>query len=273
MIALMLSRFRTVGLTFFFTASVFAQPAATHTQEGVALDLLGRGDEARRHFAQAIELAPSPQAKAQAQRAMAMSYAFSSDCKNTEKFELLVSDYWASKKDFYQQGEMANEAARVCIEAGDLDAAERLYKRGTELGLQEPDIKPERVALWKFRLEHAEARLAARRHNREEAAKHVAAAKAILNGNPEMAKAQAIFFPYLTGYVAFHLGDYKTASADLLQANQNDPFIQCLLGETYEKLGEKEKAREYYQKAAGTTGHNPPAAYARPFATRKLGGL
>jgi len=38
-----------------------------------------------------------------------------------------------------------------------------------------------------------------------------------------------------------------------------------------EKLGEQDKAKECYRRAAATTAHNPPAAYARPFARRKLG--
>jgi len=36
-------------------------------------------------------------------------------------------------------------------------------------------------------------------------------------------------------------------------------------------LGDKEQAREAYAKAAKTTAHNPPAAFARPFASKKLG--
>jgi tetratricopeptide (TPR) repeat protein len=201
---------------------------------------------------------------------MAMSYAFDNDCRNTARLEEQVFDYYVSVDDFYNQGEILNEAARVCIEAGDFDTAERLYKRGRDAGLQEPGIAPDRVALWNFRTEHALARLAARRHQPAAAQRHVAAAKTILDANPEMAKAQAVFFPYLTGYVAFYGGDYKTALADLQQANQSDPFIQVLLGETYEKLGDSAHARDCYQRAAKTTAHNPPAAFARPFATNKL---
>jgi tetratricopeptide (TPR) repeat protein len=125
--------------------------------------------------------------------------------------------------------------------------------------------------LWNFRWEHAQARIAARRGNIAAAQEHVAAAKAILDKgtNPD----QAQFFPYLRGYVAFYGQDYKTALEELLKANQNDPFIQCLLGQTYEKLGEKDKAIESYRKASAAIAHNPPAAYAVPLAKKRLASL
>ena len=230
---------------------------------GVVLDLMGRTAEAKKYFAKAIETAPNPQAKANAQRAMAMSYAFDGDCANTVKYNKMVFDHYVSTGDFYQQGEMANEAARVCIDNGKLDEAEKWYRLGTEVGLKEPNIKPERVSLWHFRLEHALARLAARRGNKAEAQKHIGAAKAILDKDAEMAKQQAIFFPYLLGYVALYTGDPKTALEELKKANQNDPFIQCLIGDTYEKLGDRDQAKEYFKKASQSTAHNPPGAYAR----------
>jgi tetratricopeptide (TPR) repeat protein len=241
-----------------------------HTGAGVVLDLLGRTQEARAHFSKAIEAAATPQARVSAQRAMAMSYAFDNDCANTAKYEEMAFDYWGTVPDRYRQGEALNEAARVCIEAGAFDIAEKLYLRGQEAGLREPNITPARVALWKFRTEHALARLAARRNQPELAKKHVAAARVILDSNPEMAKDQEIFFPYLTGYVALHLGDAKTALADLQKANQNDAFIQVLMAQAHEKLGEKEQAMALYRKAASTTGHNPPAAFARPYARKKI---
>jgi len=243
---------------------------AANNGAGVVLDLLGRTKEAKAYFNRAIELAATPAAKANAQRALAMSYAFDNDCANTAKYEELAADYWASVPDYFRQGELYNEAARVCIEAGALDAAEKLYLRGQEAGLKEPNIAPARVALWKFRTEHALARLAARRNQPEVAKKHVAAARAILDGNPEMAKDQEIFFPYLTGYVALYGGDARTALADLQKARQDDPFIQLLMAQAYEKLGDREQADALYRKAAATTAHNPPAAFARPAATKKL---
>ncbi|MCA1557868.1 MAG: hypothetical protein LC731_04935, partial [Acidobacteria bacterium] len=221
--------------------------------------------------AKAIGAAATPQAKASAQRRMAMSYAFENDCQGAARFAQQVFDYQVEQKNFFQQGEIANELARVCLEAGDVNTAEKWYRTGYEAGLKEPDIKPERVALWKFRWEHAQGRIAARRNRKEEALKYVAAAKTILDQNPGMAKDQMIFYPYLVGYVAFYTGDYNTALAELQKANQDDAFIQALIAQTYEKLGQKEKAMEFYRKAAQATSHNPPGAYARPLARKKLG--
>lgn len=229
---------------------------------------MGKGEEARPYFEKAIEAAQTPESRAQAERAMAMSYAFEGNCKKTIAYEQKVFDHYGSAKDFFQQGEIADEAARVCIESGDLNAAEKWYRIGHDAGLKEIDIKPERQDLWNFRWEHAQARIAARRGQKEEAKKHVAAAKAILDKGTNPGQQQ--FFPYLEGYISFYAGDYAKAADDFVKANQNDAFIQCMLGQTYEKLGDTQKAREYYQKAASATGHNPPAAYAVPFAKKKL---
>jgi tetratricopeptide (TPR) repeat protein len=242
---------------------------AANIAAGSVLDLMGNGEEARKYFTKAIDVADAPEAKASAKRAMAMSYAFEGNCKKTVEYQQQVFDFHGSVKNFFQQGETANEAARVCLDSGDLDAAYKWYQLGHDTGLKEPDIKPARQDLWNFRWEHAQARIAVRRGDQAEAQKHVAAAKALLDKgtNPE----QAPFFPYLKGYVAFYAGDYKAALEELKQANANDPFIQCMIGQTYEKLGEKDKAMEYYRKASTATSHNPAAAYAVPFAKKKLG--
>jgi tetratricopeptide (TPR) repeat protein len=98
-----------------------------HNAAGTVLDLMGKGDEARVHFQKAIDAAPDALAKAGAQRAMAMSWAFSGNCQQTVKYEQMVMQYYATQRDFVQQGEVADEAARVCIDHGDLDTAYQWY--------------------------------------------------------------------------------------------------------------------------------------------------
>ncbi len=258
-----------------------SDPASTRAAS--MLDTLGATKEARTVFQRAIDTAPDPAARAAAQRSMAMSYAFDGDCANTVKYEQMVIDYWKTREQaepqnaFYQQGEMANEAARVCIDAGDLDPAEKWYRTGTELGLKEPDPKTHPRSLWDYRLAHALGRIAAKRGDAAEAKRQIDAARKALDSDPAMAEQQERFFPYLVGYVALYTGDLKTAEAELTksvqaQGNQNDPFMQALLGMTYDKLGQPEKARAAYEKAyAQAMAHNPPAAFARPFARKQLG--
>lgn len=258
-------------------------PRADSTRLANGLDSQGETAKAREVFQALIDGAPNAAAKAASQRAMAMSYAFDGDCKSAVKYEEMVIAYWKTREEaepqnaFYQQGEMANEGARVCIDAGDLDTAETYYRLGSELGNKEPAPRTHPKSLWDFRLEHALARLAARRGDKSAAARHVAAARKALDSDSAMAVQQERFFPYLTGYVALYTGDLAEAEADLTKAismrgSERDPFFHALLGMTYEKHGQAAKAREFYQKAydLAANGHNPPAAFTRPFARKKL---
>ncbi|MDB4891970.1 MAG: repeat-containing protein [Gemmatimonadetes bacterium] len=266
----------------FAHAQASAARPSTPMQEASQLDSQGKTKEARVIFQRLINEAPDAAAKAAARRAMAMSYAFDGDCANTAKYEEMVIDYWKTREQaepqnaFYQQGEMANEAARICIDVGALDVAEKLYRRGSELGLKEPDPKTHPQSLWDYRLAHALARLSARRGNAAGAQRHVAEARRILDSDSTMARAQERFFPYLTGYVALYTNNLKTAEAELnralaIQGNQNDAFMHLLLAMTYEKLGDADKAKALYEKSYSlATGHNPPAAFARPYAFKKI---
>jgi tetratricopeptide (TPR) repeat protein len=252
-----------------FTQVLQADPGSyqAHLGAGAVLDLDGKYDEARKHFAKAIEVAP-PESKAQAMRNMAFSYAFEGKAADAARYEQPLYDQDIAGKNFFAAGEVANELARIYLESGDLDNAQKWYAMGHEAGLKQTDIKPDGIDLWNFRWEHAQARIAARRGKRADAQKHVAAAKAILDKgtNPQ----QAPFFPYLEGYVAFYLGDAKAAIAALQKADQRDPFILVLLAQAYEKSGDKTQAVEYYRKVLASNNHSPTNAFARPIAKKKL---
>jgi tetratricopeptide (TPR) repeat protein len=238
-----------------------------HLAAGIALDLKANLVEARQHFVKAIEVAPAD-SKQQAQRAMAMSYAFGGNADEAAKFEKQVIDARMSAHDYIGAAEIANELARIYLESGNTIDAYKWYKSGYETAQRKSDLSDADKNLWVFRWEHAQARIAARRGKADEAQQHVAAAKAALDkaNNPD----QARFFPYLTGYVAFYTADYKTAIADLQKADQRDPLILALIAESYEKTGDRSQAMDYYRKVLASNAHNPTNAFARPLARRKL---
>jgi len=240
-----------------------------HLESGMVLDLKGDYAAAREHLKKAIEVAPADQ-KNRALRVMAISYAFESNADEAEKYEKQVFEAQLAKSDYEAAAGVANELARIKLESGDIDGAENWYKTGYETAMRKPDMKDADKNLWAFRWAHAQARIAARRGQRDEAQRQVVAAKAALEkaNNPD----QALFVPYLTGYVAFYGGDYKMAIAELEKANQEDPFILMLLAESYEKVGDAAHAKEYYGKVMANNGHGPTNAFARPVARRKLAG-
>jgi tetratricopeptide (TPR) repeat protein len=213
-------------------------------------------------------LAPHPAAKLEAQRAMAVSYAFDGDCRGAEKYDRAAYDFLIEAGDFQNAGEVADELGRICLDAGAVDIAYEWYRRGHDAGLTPENLPAARKDLWNFRWAHARARIAARRGKQDDAARYVIAAKLVLDKgtNPD----QQVYFPYLTGYVAFYAGNYTGALAQLRDANQGDPFIQCLLAQCYEQLGDFGNARIWYRKAATATAHSVPVAFARPFSMQKL---
>jgi tetratricopeptide (TPR) repeat protein len=238
-----------------------------HLGSGIALDLKGNYREARQHLAKALELA-STDTKQQALRATAMSYAFEGNAGEAAKFEQQVFDARIFAQDFIGAAEIANELARIYLESGDAANAYKWYQSGYETAQRKPDLTSADKNLWLFRWENAQARVAVRSGKTDEAQQHIAAAKAALDkaNNPD----QARFFPYLTGYVAFYTGDYKTAIADLQKADQHDPLILALVAESYEKTGDQSQAADYYRKVLASNAHNPTNAFARPLARKKL---
>ncbi len=276
-----------LGATLLATRPAVAQRGAggppTAMQQASRLDLQGETSQARAIFQHVIDTASDPAAKAAAQRAMAISYAFDGDCANTLRYESMVIDYWKTREQaepqnaFYQEGEMANEGARVCIDNGALDNAEQWYRRGYDLGVKEPEPRTHPKSLWDYRLAHALGRIDARRGDKAGAQQQIASARRILDSDSAMAAQQERFFPYLVGYVALYTNDLPTAEAQLTRAiamrgNENDPFMHCLLGMTYEREGRQADADAMYRKAYSlANAHNPPSAFVRPYVRKKLG--
>jgi len=236
-------------------------------ETGIALDLKGEYAKAQEHLTKAVEVAPAD-LKQQAQRTLAFSYAFQGDAFKAADPEMEVFNARLAKGDAVGAGETCNELARIYLELGDPDHAYKWYKMGYDTVSRKADLSEADKNLWLFRWESAQARVAARRGNIEEAQQHVRAAKPALDkaNNPD----QMRFYPYLTGYVAFYGGDYKTAITELQKADQHDPLILVLLGQAYEKSGDAAQAKDYYRKVLEINVHSPTNAFARPLAKKKL---
>jgi tetratricopeptide (TPR) repeat protein len=267
-------------------------PQADSIRQASKFDLDGEFAKARAIFQKLVDGAPDPSSKAQAQRAFAISYSFTSECASAAVLEQKVIEYWVTREQaepqnaFYQEGEVSNEAARICFDAGDYNAAEKYYRRGSELGLKEPDPKTHPASLWDFRLTHALARINVRRGNAVEAAKLVDRARKILDGDKAMAEQQERYFPYLAGYVEmyspFTVGSnvYVLAERDLKNAaefrgNENDPYVNWLLAEFYAtRMYSTPQMIEYCHRAiARATAHNPPAGFVHAHAKECLDPL
>lgn len=235
---------------------------------GIVLDLKGDYSNARNYLLSAVEVAP-PDRRVQALRTTAVSFAFQCDLSQVTNFEQQAYNLQMKDQKFTDAAGTANELARIDLECGNIPDAAKWYKTGYETAMRKSDLSDADRDLWNFRWENAKARIAAREGKAKEADTNVAAAKAILDkGNiPD----QQRFYPYLTGYVAYYAGNYKTAIEELQKADQEDPFILVLLAQAYEKTGNQSEAMKYYRQVLTINTHNPTNAFARPLAKKKLG--
>ncbi|MBA3297297.1 MAG: tetratricopeptide repeat protein [Acidobacteria bacterium] len=238
-----------------------------HLGAGRTLDLTGQHIDARRHFATAIELA-APAAKAQALTAMAVSYAFEAKAADAATFyEKVFTERMAAGNASAATG-TANAMARVYLEAGDLANAEKWYRTGYETSKKIPKLTPAQTDLWEMRWLHAQARIAARRGNAADAARHAGALKALLDkGENDDERPQ---LQYLLGYIALEAGQYDTAIAELEKGNLTDSFVLGLIARAYEKKADTAKATEYYRKVMAATTHSINTAFSQQWARKYL---
>jgi tetratricopeptide (TPR) repeat protein len=232
-----------------------------------ALDLAGSYEEARQHFAKAIELADEGN-KDQALRMMGVSYAFVNNLSEAAKYFRQVFDRRLAARNVAGAAEVANELGRVYLELGDPDTALTWYRTGYETAAKQAGRPPAELDLAEVRWAHAQARVAARKGNAREAKRQELVVKSLVDKgtNPD----QQIQYPYLVGYVDFYLKDYAGAIAGLQKADQEDPFILMLLAEAYERSGKAATARDYYRKVLASTSHAVNNAFARPVARQKI---
>src|SRR5579864_9533204 len=153
-----------------YRSALAQNPNSFDAQYGIArtLDLAGSYDEARQHFAKAIDLAPDG-AKEQALRMMGIAWVFVGNVDEATRYFGEVFDRRVAAGNSAGAAEEANELGRVYLELGHLDQAERWYRTGHDMAGREADRPAAQVDLADMRWAHAQARLAARRGREEEA--------------------------------------------------------------------------------------------------------
>ncbi len=237
------------------------QSAEAHLALGRALDLDGKNKAARQHLEQAISLSTNV-TRTQALAAMGVSWAFEAKADEAARYYQRIFDAQMQANDRGGAAGSANALGRIYLESGDLAKAEQWYRTGYETAKQIPELPANQAALWAMRWHHALGRLAARRKNAAAAAEHAAQVKALLEKVDS--DNQRPFYPYLLGYIAFYAGDVRRAVDELLQGDQRDPFVLGLIAQAYEKLGDRVKAREYYEMVMAVPSHSINTAFARP---------
>jgi tetratricopeptide (TPR) repeat protein len=253
-----------------YRKAISAQPSSfeAHLGAGLVLDLKLQFAEARSHLSKALELAPDD-AKVQVMNALAVSYAFEGDAKEAASFYQKVFDGQMADANFGAAAATANALGRVYLETGDVANARRWYQTGYESARRQPDVAAEQLAIWEFRWLHAQARIAARAGQLEDARQQVAAARALLDRTPALTDETASWH-YLAGYVELYAKSYTKAIEQLQAADQEDPFVLSLLARAYEGAGNSARARETWARVLDVNGHSLQNALSRPVAVQKL---
>jgi tetratricopeptide (TPR) repeat protein len=239
-----------------------------HLGAGMALDLSGDHLAARRHLEKAIEFAAEGD-EPRALSAMGVSFAFEGKADEAAPFYQRLFDERSAAGELAAAAATANALARVYLESGDSDNAERWYQTGYETARQIPDLTSEQADLWSMRWHHAQGRIAARRGRFDEAKRQAADLKSLIDKGGPNAQ-QLPIYHYLLGYIAFYARDYDRAVAVLLEGDLQDPFILVLIAQAYDKNGDRVKAREYYQQVLASNAHTLQNAFSRPIAKKRL---
>jgi len=165
-----------------------------------------------------------------------------------------------------------NAMARINLENGRLDEAMKAYEKGYE-SIPGSTLDETQKKTWLGRLHHGKARTLARMGRHEQAWAELETIKKMIEEGGEEAKQYWPAYHYGAGYAKLEAGDFAKAAEHLEQADKNDPFQTLLLARAYEKLGQKDKAKEAYRKILDSqwAGIERPLAY--PEAKRKAQAL
>ena len=254
-----------------YEKAIAAQPSSfeAHLGAGIVLDLKLQFADARMHLTKALEFAPD-EAKAQVMNALAVSYAFEGNAKESASFYQKTFDQEMAESNFGAAAGTANALGRVYLETGDVANARRWYQTGYESARRQADATTAELTLWEFRWLHAQGRIAARAGQLDDAHKAVSAARALLD-RTRRSRTRRHRGTTSPDTWSSTQKITRTRSKSCNRRPPDDPFVLSLLARAYEGAGEADRARETWAKVLEFNGHSLQNAFARPMAVQKVG--
>jgi len=166
-----------------------------------------------------------------------------------------------------------NFIGHLRLEAGDAAGGLAAYEKGHEW-LKTSGWSPDEQQVWIGRYHHGRSRCLARLGRHEEAWAEAEVVRRMIEAGGEAGKQYLPAYHFLAGYVKLEAGDAKAAVEHLEQAGaQHDPHRTLLLSRAYEKLGEREKAREGYRTVLERRGGGLESSISYPEARARLAVL
>jgi len=165
-----------------------------------------------------------------------------------------------------------NSMARINLENGHLEAAMKAYEKGYA-SVPDSSLPEDQKQTWLGRLHHGKCRVLAKSGQHEQAWQEAETVRKMIEEGGEAAEQYVPAYHYLAGYVKLESGDLEKAVEHLKQANPDDPFNQLLLARAYDRLKQKDEARQAYEAVLASQNNGLERALAYPEAKRRVSAL
>jgi tetratricopeptide (TPR) repeat protein len=166
-----------------------------------------------------------------------------------------------------------NSIARINLENGRLEEAMKAYENGF-VSVPGSKLKEDDKKIWLGRLHHGRGRTLARMGKHEEAWKEAEIVRQMIADGGERGKEFEPAYHYIAGYLKLEAGETAAAIEHLKQAEvEDDPFRMLLLARAYEKSGKKGEAKKLYSDIVSFPQSNLERALAYPEAKKRLAAL
>lgn len=229
---------------------------------------------AREYYTKSLEMKADATAPFAAYTGLAFAYVYE------RKWDDAIRTMEAFRDDYIKAGNnqafpevfIWNSIARMQLESGHPDLAIESYKSGYAT-IPGSSLDDTQKAIWRGRLFHGTGRALAKMGKPDEAWKQAETIKKMIEEGGEPGQQFWPSYHYLAGYLKYEAGNYKAAVEHMTQTDLTDPFHMLVLARAYEKVGDKQNARKWYQTIVDSKTINIERAISYPEAKKRLKAL